>query len=234
VTEGSKISSPPNPEPLVPDRVEIRLPPVRVSRWVIIALALFVAWFAVGIVAIRYPALDFFVRHRLTSSTNLLPYQILGMLGETVAYAVPALAGIGLIWAAFIRPQWSERALFSAALIISAVFFVAGASQSIFSHFFHHSYGNDGAMIGTVTYWPWFLMARARVKPVLAACCVTALAMCFVFPVTVKYIDSYAGFGATFPDVLGSALLGGAVVAAGMVVAEKVGAQVFGRADDAA
>jgi len=232
VTEGSKISSPPNPEPLVPDRVEIRLPPVRVSRWVIIALALFVAWFAVGIVAIRYPALDFFVRHRLTSSTNLLPYQILGMLGETVAYAVPALAGIGLIWAAFIRPQWSERALFSAALIVSAMFFLFGVPQAIFGFFFHRSYGNNWSMIGTVAYVPWFVMARALHKPVAAALCLAALLICFVFPIVIGYTDVLARFGATLLDVIGGGLLGAALVAAGMAVAEKVGARVFS-ADDA-
>lgn len=196
------------------------------------ATALFVVWLALGIAVARLPILDPYWHHRLGLTPNLLPYEILGIIGETIGLTIPLLAAVALVWAAFVRPQWSERALFSAALIVTAAFILAGVPQQVFYRLFHISYGNDWVMMGVVSYGPWFLFACALNKPFAAALCVVALLACFVAPLLIGYVEVFARYGAGLTDVIGSGLLGAAIVAAGAAVAEKVGAQVFAAADD--
>lgn len=144
------------------------------------------------------------------------------------------LGGIVLLWVAFLRPEWNERALFCGAVVLTADLLLAGVPNYVFQSAFHHSYGNEWALFGTAAYLPALLIALTSKNVKLSLLFGAALCLCFVLPLAMGHANLYDTGGGGVLDVVGSGLLGVALVSLGFGVAEKAGAQIFYAEADAA
>jgi hypothetical protein len=134
-----------------------------------------------------------------------------------------------MLWIAFLSPRWSDRMLWSAAMIFTAFELAADVSY-LFPHRsggeVFRTYPRVSAVVGLIAYGSWLLIipesrVNAWVKRALSAVCVLAIATIVVYPL----IDAYT----RIVDIIGSVLFAGALFTLGVFVARRVGVNLFAR-----
>jgi len=148
--------------------------------------------------------------------------------------SIPVLSALVMLWISFLSPRWSDRMLWSAAMIFTAYELAADATY-IFPYNagaeVHHIYPSISAVVGLVAYGSWLLIIPVStlstwVKRALSAVCVLALLVIVAYPA----IDAYT----RTVDTIGAVLFAGALFTLGMFVANRVGVNLLGRCEPAA
>ena len=218
-------------EELIPDRNEIPLRIVPRLLWV--SVVLLIAFAALGIYSQSI--------HETTRGFALLSRweggAFRGYVVRTLAWSgfeeimgsVPLLSGLVMLWISFLSPRWSDRMLWSAAMVFTAYELALDATY-LFPHNaggeVYRSYPRVSAVVGLIAYGSWLLIIPATTLPawlkrLLSAVCVLALMAIAAYPV----IDAYT----RAVDTLGSILFAGALFALGVFVAGRVGVNLLRR-----
>lgn len=116
-------------EQLIPDRTEVPLRIVPPLLWV--AVALLFAFVALGVYSesVHEPVRRFALMSRWEASSR--GYAIMMVARATFQLVmgwVPVLTGIVMLWISFLSPRWSDRMLWSAAMIFTAYELAADAT----------------------------------------------------------------------------------------------------------
>lgn len=213
---------------LIPERSEVPLRIVPPLLWVSIALL------------IAFAALGFYSQtvHEPARSFALLAKWESGFFGPRIAnlaagsfglimVVIPSLSALVMLWIAFLTPRWSDRALWSAAMIFTADELALDVSYLFHHHTadgWLHTYPRAYAVTGLVAYGGWLLVIQGSslsppLKRVLSVLCVLALLLVVAYPA----IDAYT----RVVDTLGSVLFAGFLFTLGIVVAQRVGVDLL-------
>jgi hypothetical protein len=216
-------------EALVPDRNEIPLRIVPRLLWV--SVVLLIAFAALGIYSqsIHETTRGFALLSRWEGSTYRgYAVRMLAWSGfQAIMGYVPVLSGLVMLWISFLSPRWSDRMLWSAAMIFTA-YELAPDVTYLFPHNaggeVYRSYPSVSAVIGLIAYGSWLLIIPVSTLPtwmkrLLSAVCVLALVAIVAHPA----IDAYT----RAVDTLGSILFAGALFALGVFVAGRVGVNLL-------
>ncbi len=213
---------------LIPDRNEIPWRAVPPLLWV--SVVLLVAFAALGVYSqsVHETARHFALLSRWERGT----FSFAGLIGsafQLISGAVPGLSALVMLWIAFLNPRWSDRMLWSAAMIFTAFELAADVS-----YLFPHNSGGEvfrtyprvSAVVGLIAYGSWLLIipessVKAWMKRALSAVCVLAMLTIVAYPL----IDAYT----LIVDTIGSALFAGALFTLGVFVARRVGVNLFAR-----
>jgi len=128
------------------------------------------------------------------------------------------LAAAAMVWVSFARPEWSDHALFSAALILTSTA-VLGGSEYIFRQIYGHLYGSTLTEASLVAYGSWLLIAHVRRSRAGVLICLCAMMYAIAFPIVVGY--------AGWLDAIGAILFAAAIFSFGLAVAQHVGVRLF-------
>jgi hypothetical protein len=208
----NKISSQPEADLIGPD--------VAISRWLVSALVFALAWFALGWYAVHHPD----VQRHLTrfvprSMEQQISFRILvAWLALPLRPTILAVIASILVWVAFLRAEWSDRMLFSAAAILSSTVLLGG-SEYIFYLIFGRWYGSTMVCAGVITYTMCLLLSHRAKNGVLAILSLCAI----VYALTLPYYAEYD----SMLDVIGGMLFAGAVLCASFFIAERAGVRPF-------
>jgi hypothetical protein len=198
-----------------------------VSPWLAAAVLLFVLFVVVGVYSEGlYETLDLiFFGH--FSGTALERHLYGALVFRILMFYVPWLGALALIWAAFASPRWSDKTLWSSAMILTTAVLSPGA-QLLFSRHtatgWQHLYPNSFVVTGLIAYGSWLLIVvrgtlRPLTKRALSLSCAFMLLFAIVFPLVGAYIR--------LVDIIGSILLAGAFFSAGVFVAQRCGVDLF-------
>jgi len=123
-----------------------------------------------------------------------------------------------LVWIAFVRAEWSDRMLFSAAAILMATVLLGGMEDA-----FHLAsgqwYGSTLVSAGATTYVLGALLAHRAGNHFLAIASMAGIAYSIVFPYYAMY-DSVL-------DIIGGVLYAAAVLCLSFFIAELAGVRPF-------
>ena len=201
-------------EPLEPDFI---IPP-----WLAAALGFVICWILLGLVALTnqsfpYDSRDF--ARVLFDHPHWFAYFYASDL--PVEPTILATAAVGMLWVGFVRPVWSERLFFSAALILTSTVFLGGIEHT--ANWFHHLYGSTRTTASMVAYTTLFMNARAANRRIPAA-----FALLFIFwgcaePLIWQLSTPIA--------VAGGALLAAAIFCFGKFLAQLAGVNPFANVD---
>ncbi len=201
--------------------------------WLAATGVLFVLFVVVGVYSERlYDALDLklLLGHISLSTFERHFYGALAL--RTVLFFIPWIGALATIWVAFASPRWSDRALWSAAMIFTTAE-LSPFAQLLFSRHgptgLEHLYPNPSVVTGLIAYGSWLMIvARGALSPlakrILGAVCVLVLLFSIAFPPIYGYIR--------LVDVIGSILFAAACFSAGIFVAQLCGVDLF-RPDNA-
>jgi hypothetical protein len=217
-------------EELIPDRSEIPWRIVPSLLWVSVALLLGFAALGVRSAAIREEPRRFALLARW--ETGILIYvktRAITAIFNGITIDIPILSGVVMLWISFLNPRWSDRTLWSAAMIFTA-YEVAAEGSWLFPRVapdgMLYTYPNVGAVVGLVAYGSWLLILREStlsgwLKRVLSGLCALAVLAILAYPA----INAYT----RMVDLAGSLLLAGALFALGIFVARRVGVDLLAR-----
>src|SRR5580704_2502700 len=156
-------------EELIPARGRIPWRPVPAS--LAAAGILFVLFIAVGVYSERlYETIDLFGLLKTPASTfqrNL----IFALTYRSLVFFIPWLGALATLWIAFASPRWSDRYLWSAAMIFTAMELAADAQQLFSRHGpsgTEHLYPNALTVTGLIAYGSWLLIAAREPLPIPA------------------------------------------------------------------
>ena len=217
-------------EGLIPNRREIPWRIVPPAIWVSIAFLLAFAALGVYSQSVHEPARRFALLARWEAPTlSYARATFVEAVFTTLTYWVPALSALVMLWIAFLSPRWSDRTLWSAAMIFTAYELAADGA-----HFFVrrspdgmiHTYPNVSAVVGLIAYGGWLLVLRestlpAWLKRLLSGLCLLAVLAILAYPA----INAYT----RVVDLAGSILFAGALFALGIFVARRVGVDLLAR-----
>jgi hypothetical protein len=214
---------------LIPARTRIPWRPV--PPWAAAAAILFVLFVLVGLYSERfYDVLDFRMPY-----WKIVRNVYSAGLGGALLDGVPLAGALVMIWAAFARPQWSDKSLWSAAMILTTLQLTSVVKLLFWRHepegWGQHPYPNLLATTGIVAYASWFMIAatgtlRPLPKRIIEVLCVLAVIFCLSLPLLNSYIPPV--------DIVGSAIFAAACFCAGVFVAQLCGVDLFKREDEAA
>lgn len=213
-------------EDFIPASPEI--PRGALSPWLIAALLLIAAFVALG----------FWSQHLqdgpLEAST-IMRGAYASVAFNWVFALIPQFSALVMIWLAFARPGWSDRFLWSAAMILTAnelaslaaLLFPSASSTNATLHL----YPLPHAVLGIVAYSSWLLIVdrsamESTKKQILGLLCIIALLIIAAFPLINPYMR--------FIDIAGSFLFAGVCLALGKLFADKVGVDLLRRDEDQA
>jgi hypothetical protein len=123
-----------------------------------------------------------------------------------------------LVWIAFLRAEWNDRMLFSAAAILSSTVLLGG-TERIFYLAFGRWYGSTMVTAGLITYASCLLIAHRAQNRVFAVLSLCALLYALVLPYYAEYVSVL--------DILGGVLFAGALWCASFFIAECAGVHPF-------
>lgn len=228
------MSRPPLEEPaevLIPDRSEIPLGMVPRLLWV--SVVLLIAFAALGIYSqsIHETTRGFALFSRWEGSIyrGYAVRMLAGSGFQTIMGSVPILSALVMLWISFLSPRWSDRTLWSAAMIFTAYELALDATY-LFPHNaggeVYRSYPRVSAVVGLIAYGSWLLIIPVSTLPtwmkrLLSAVCVLALIAIVAYPA----IDAYT----RAIDTLGSILFACALFSLGIFVAGRVGVDLLRR-----
>lgn len=217
-------------EQLIPDRTEVPLRIVPPLLWVSVALVFVFVALGVYSESLHEPARRFALLSG--SEASLRGYAIMMVARATFQLVmgwVPVLTGIVMLWVSFLSPRWSDRTLWSAAMIFTAYELSADATY-LFSHKVAgevvRTYPQESAVVGLIAYGSWLLIIPetslpAWLKRALTALCALAVLAIVFYPA----IDAYI----RVVDTIGSVLFAGALFTLGIAVANRVGVSLLRR-----
>ncbi|MGA7201618.1 MAG: hypothetical protein WBX26_07300 [Candidatus Cybelea sp.] len=133
-----------------------------------------------------------------------------------------------MVWIAFVSPRWSDRALWGAAMTLTA-FVLAANLQACFppmADIFGRTYPDISATTGLVAYGSWLVILRESSLSAVARVLLTTFSL-FALLVTVAFplIDP----DVRVVDIVGPLLLAGGIFTFGIFVADRVGVNVLSR-----
>jgi hypothetical protein len=207
-----------------------RIPWRPVPPWLAAAGVFFVLFFGVGVYSERlYETIDLIGLSKTPASVFQHNVLMVLMYGALVLF-IPALGALATLWAAFASPRWSDRYLWSAAMIFSAME-VAVVARQLFSRpgpsgTVEHLYPNPLIVTGLIAYGSWLLIAVRGALPIpvgraMASVCAVALVFVVAFPLVTR--------GVRWIDIIGSILFAAACSCAGVFVAQLCGVDLFKR-----
>lgn len=182
---------------------DILAPDIIIPRRIGIAVALLLAWVALGAFAITHPSID-----------ELRPFPEAGQILFFALALLPGNLGIVLfaaavlVWIALLRPQWSDKLLFVAALTISWLP-VAGGVDDLSRTIWHHAYSSDWVTADAVGYGTAALVTRGNLR--------------LIFVVILAYLllgQFVLGF-ASLVQIAGGLLLAAFVLQIGLFIVER-------------
>lgn len=132
--------------------------------------------------------------------------------------SVVAVAAVVLVWVAFLRAEWSDRTLFSAAAILSSTVLLGGTDELIY-RLFHHWYGSTMVSASVTTYFLLLLISHHARKPIPAVLSILAIVYALFLPYYAMY-DSIL-------DIAGGVLFAAAVLCLNFFIAERAGVRPF-------
>jgi hypothetical protein len=135
---------------------------------------------------------------------------------------IMALAGVILVWIAFVRTEWSDRLLFCAAVILSSTI-LAGGTEGVFRLASGQWYGSTMVCAGTVTYLLCLLLAHRAQHAPFAVLSILAILYSLIMPY-------YAMYNSLL-DILGGVLFAAAILCASFYIAQRAGVRPFANAD---
>jgi hypothetical protein len=101
------------------------------------AIGLLIAWLALGLYAVQHPEVQ---KHL----TRFVPMSIqqgvyfrfhMALLALPIHPSILEVIAVILVWIAFLRADWSDRMLFSAAVILSSTALFGGTEYAFYSAF---------------------------------------------------------------------------------------------------
>lgn len=211
--EGSRISSQPEVEYEERDLV---IPPLLIA-----ALVFFAAWFVLGTYVVTHPH----IQERFTRSLPMNEAQQLLFLRRMELLSIPfqpgivSLAGVVMVWVAFLRTEWSDRLLFSAATILSSTV-ILGGTEAIFHEISGHWYGSTMVCAGAITYSLCWRMAHAARHTLFAVLSIIGVVVAIGLP----YYETFA----SVLDVAGALLFAAAIWCSSLYISQRAGVEPFG------
>jgi hypothetical protein len=152
---------------------------------------------------------------------------------DVVGIWVPAFGALILVWAAFASPRWSDRFLWSAAMIFTAQV-LAGLASEIFprampSGTTYHTYPTPYAVVGATAYGTWLLNVdrstlAPRKKQGLGLLCLLAIIFIAAYPLINPAVRPI--------DIAGAFLFAATGFSFGMLAADRVGVRLLDRDED--
>jgi hypothetical protein len=147
---------------------------------------------------------------------------------------VPEVSAIVMVWLALARPGWSDRALWAAAMILTAIELAPVATRAFNPHALSTAtmYPSPLVVGGLIAYGTWlFIVDRSAMpswrKATLAILCFLGLAVSLVAPIF--YYEDVRPI-----DVIGSLFFAASMCAFGIAAAERFGIDLFRRDTGAA
>ena len=215
-------------EELIPDRTEIPWHIVPWPVWVSIAFLLTFTALGVYSQSVHEPVRRFALLARWeTPVPSYAKAMFVGAAFTTLMYALPALSALVMLWISFLNPRWSDRMLWSAAMIFTAYelaadgahFFPRGSPDGVI-----YTYPNVAAAVGLIAYGSWLLVLRDSapsgwLRRVLGALCVLAILAIVAYPAINAYTRAI--------DLARSVLFAGALFTLGILVARRVGVDLL-------
>src|SRR6185312_11238715 len=199
-------------EPLVPERPALSMP----ARWAVFGTALLIAFVLLGLVDRALPGLP--VRP-LAEPARIWALMIIAQ----ITHLVPYVGAIVMVWLALARPQWSDRFLWSAALILTSAELAPFAAMP-----FHHPggsaelivppYPNPATVTGLIGFGTWLLIVdRGNLSPNPKR----ALGILMILGLLTALVGAvFAGYGRLI-DAGGALLFAGACWCYGVFLAER-------------
>ena len=146
-----------------------------------------------------------------------------------VSMVVPSIAAIAFVWMAFVRPGWSDRLLWSTALILTVALAASVARLAFANRTSLHGIGmypNAAAAVGAIAYGTWLMIAdRSSWAPwrrvLTATLCLSALAAIAAYPLVSKTVR--------FVDFAGSFIFAAAFFTLGGFIANRAGVDIMAR-----
>jgi hypothetical protein len=207
-------------EALIPESPRIALPSM--SRWFVAGVVLLAAFAACGFLFARTPGGSDF-------PADLMRVIYVNATLYTIALALPALLAIAMVWIGFARPQWSDRLMWSAAMVLTSAeltplaslpFRIEGHGVWPFPH-----YPSAELVSGFLAYSCLFFVvapcaAEGRRIPLAIIGGAALVALIAFAPLTrsIRYID-----------FAGSLLFAATLFAFGVALAEQLGINLFRR-----
>lgn len=195
--------------------------------WLAATAVFFVLFVAVGVYSQRlYEAID--VVGLLKESSATFQRHFVGALAyRSLTGFVPWLGALATLWIAFARPGWSDRYLWSAAMVFTAMELATDA-QLLFSRHgpsgAEHPYPNPLTVTGLIAYGSWLLIAAREGRPTPAKRALVVLfAIALLFMITFPLFAGYI----RWVDIVGSTLFAGACFSAGIFVAQLCGVDLL-------
>lgn len=219
-------------EELIPDRNEIPLRIVPRLLWVSIALLTMFTALGIYSQSVHETTRGFALLSRW--ELTIWGYAVTMLAGtgfQAIMGSIPVLSALVMLWISFFSPRWSDRMLWSAAMIFTAYELALDATY-LFPHNaggeVYRSYPRVAAVVGLIAYGSWLLIIPVSALPtwtkrLLSAVCVLALLAIAGYPA----IDAYT----RVVDTLGSILFAGALFSLGIFVAGRVGVNLLRRGE---
>jgi len=195
------------------------------SPWLLAGIALLVAFVALGLYS---QTIHESLIPRLYDSASTIrrsmygKYIFVGIMG-----LIPGLSGLVMIWIAFLSPRWSDRFLWSAAMIFTGVELGLDANQ-VFTRAgwagTTHTYPSPYAVTGLLAYSSWLLIIDRSAmqlwkKRVLGTLCILALLGVLTYPLINSWVNPI--------DIAGSVLFAASCFCFGVFVATRIGVNLF-------
>lgn len=195
------------------------------SPWLLAGIVLLVAFVALGFYSQSiHDALN--LKLLFSSASTIERELIARSIFGTVA-VLPELIGLVMLWVAFLSPRWSDKYLWSAAMIFTGLELSADA-HGIFARTgwsgVQHTYPSPYAVTGLIAYGTWLLILAGSAIPlwrkrVFGTLCIIALLFIVSYPLIDPYVSPI--------DIAGSVLFAAACFAFGVFVAARVGVNLF-------
>lgn len=145
----------------------------------------------------------------------------MALLALPIQPTLLALVATVMVWIAFLRAEWSDRLLFSAAAILSSTV-VLGGTEEIFYQVFHQWYGSSMVCAGAIAYTACLLIAHRARNPVFAVLSILAILYSLLLPYYAMYYSVL--------DIIGGVLFGGGALCSSFFIAERAGVKPFAAA----
>lgn len=174
-----------------------------IPRRVIALVGSVVAWVGLGAFAITHPGVDY---SRSVPAPHQLFFYMLTMLPGT-SWAVFFSGGV-LVWLALLRPQWSDRLLFVAAVSLSWVPIAGGVDEAT-RQYFHHAYSSTGVTVDAVAYGSAALVSSGSLRLILTVILAYLLLALFFVGLT------------TLVEMAGGLLLAAIVIQIGLLILDR-------------